>query len=176
MQKLNNEQFNMFVNEYVRLSDIYYTGTDEQIKKENKNESNIYLDKSLLYIYGCMIEIEKIFNKLTGFDLSINTGDKIKTEKLRQQVVELSIFERKEFLIKELEGLQKERNNYEEIIKALLSEKKYKTEHAINEWEQLEINGRITPVYEVQQKIEIYSEYLRDVEKQIEIVTSELKE
>ena len=102
MQKLNNEQFNMFVDEYVRLNDIYYKGTDEQIKKENKNEPNIYLDKSLLYIYGCMIEIEKIFNNLTGFDLSINTEDKIKNRKIAAASCRIDNFRKKRIFNKRM--------------------------------------------------------------------------
>ena len=31
MQKLNNDQFNIFVDEYIRLEDIYDRGVNEQI-------------------------------------------------------------------------------------------------------------------------------------------------
>lgn len=95
MQKLNNDQFNIFVDEYIRLEDIYDRGVNEQIENENKSEPNIYLDKSLLFIYGRMFETIKIFDKLTGFDLYSNTGNKLKIEKLRQKVVELTNFEKK---------------------------------------------------------------------------------
>lgn len=176
MQKLNNDQFNIFVDEYVRLDDIYNRGVYEQIENENKNESNIYLDKSLLFIYGRMLETIKIFDKLTGFDLCQNTGNKLKIEKLRQKVVELKNFEKKESLTKELEELKKERNTNIEIKKTLLSEYKYKTKHKIDEWEQLEIKENVSSVDEVHKKIEIYNEVLKNVDKQIEIIESVLKE
>ena len=123
-----------------------------------------------------MFETIKIFDKLTGFDLYSNTGNKLKIEKLRQKVVELTNFEKKESLIKELEELKKERNTDIEIKKTLLSEYKYKTEHKIDEWEQLEISENVSSVDEIHKKIEIYNGVLKNVEKQIEIIVSELKE